>query len=425
MTEKRTRVRRRRSKHRPKRFIFLALMVFIITIPTLGVYLLYMTFNSDRYHVAKYDSPEASDTPQNVRLSYVKSNIWVKLSQLPGSSWRRQAHAGIAYDSKRGNILLFGSDTHDTNWDNEIHIFNPTKEQWTSHYKSSIKKNYRVDEQGYGIVQDGKYEVRPWAMHTFDNIVYDPIIDALFVTAQPKHNPMKKKIANITGYPMWRYDLETQSWQRLINTKQPLPELFAGATAYDAKRDVIMAYKSGVWELGPDRQLWQQASTEKHHQIHYNMEYDSKHHRMVVFGDYKNTNVVWSYAPGEQVGSQGQWQQHLPEGDIPPEDQHFPVAFDNDNGVFLLVPDNNKFEQLDGERVLFKGKSSSTFVFDLETNFYIKVPKANLPALGMNYMMVYEKIHKTFLLVTGDENVSPAVWAFKLDLNQLTKQLNL
>jgi len=425
MTEKRKKVRRRRSRHPSHRFIFLGLMVFIVAAPAIGVYFLYMTFNSDEYNLARHDSRTSSDDPLNVRLSYIKSNTWTKLSQLPSSSWRRQAHAGIAYDSKRGNILLFGSDTHNTNWDNEIHIFNPIKEQWTSHYKSSIKKNYQVDEQGYGVVQDGELEVRPWAMHTFGNIVYDPLLDALFVTAQPKHNPMNKKLAKITGHPMWRYDLETQSWHKLIHANPPAPELFAGATAYDAKRDVIMAYKSGIWELGPDRQLWQQASTEKHHQIHYNMEYDSKHHRMVVFGDYKNTNVVWSYTPGEQVGSQGQWQQHLPEGDIPPEDQHFPVAFDSDNSMFLLVPDNNKFEQVDGERVLFKGKSSSTFVFDLETNFYIKVPQADLPALDMNYMMVYDKIHKVFLLVTGDESASPAVWAFKLDLNRLTKQLNL
>jgi hypothetical protein len=33
----------------------------------------------------------------------------------------------------------------------------------------------------------------------------------------------------------------------------------------------------------------------------------------------------------------------------------------------------------------------------------------------MNYMMVYDRFHKVFLLVTGDQATPAAVWALRLD----------
>jgi hypothetical protein len=42
-----------------------------------------------------------------------------------------------------------------------------------------------------------------------------------------------------------------------------------------------------------------------------------------------------------------------------------------------------------------------------------------MPPLKMNYMMVYDKFHKVFLLVTGDHSKPVTVWALKLDLKNL------
>jgi hypothetical protein len=39
----------------------------------------------------------------------------------------------------------------------------------------------------------------------------------------------------------------------------------------------------------------------------------------------------------------------------------------------------------------------------------------------MNYMMVYEKYHKVFLLVIGDHSRPVTVWGLKLDLGSLGK----
>ncbi len=79
-------------------------------------------------------------------------------------------------------------------------------------------------------------------------------------------------------------------------------------------------------------------------------------------------------------------------------------------GVFLLVPDNRPAS---GQG---KEQSSSTYVYDLSENAYLKLPDADLKPLGMNYMMVYDPSYKVFLLVTGDWTEPATVWALRLDL---------
>jgi hypothetical protein len=315
----------------------------------------------------------------------------------------------VAYDSKRGLLLIFGSDTHGYDWDDEVHEFDPATEKWTTHYERAPKETYRADALGRAIAGDKR--LIPWAMHTFDNIVYDSKLEAIVVTAIPAHNPIGKQVPHARIHPTWIYFLTKHEWKIFENGGKPSPTFFAAASTYDSDRDVVVAYKQGgVWELGPDRKEWRKATSEAHHVIHYNMEYDSKHNVLAVFGDYRNTNIVWVYRPGCTAGERGTWEKKIPEGDLCPRDQHFPVAFDEHNGVFLLVPDNTHH---------LPPKSSSTFVYDLEANSYTKLPRADMQPLKMNYMMVYDKFHKVFLLVTGDHRTPVTVWALRLDLTEL------
>jgi len=355
----------------------------------------------------------------NSRLLQLEPNVWVKIKESSGLHWHRQAHAGIAYDSKRGTLLIFGSDTHGYDWDNEVHEFDPRTETWTTHYKRAPKDTYRADASSRAIA--GTDRLMPWAMHTFDNIVYDPGLDAIVVTALPAHNPIRKQVPDAKVHPTWIYDLSNRQWHIFHNNGKPSPTFFAAASAYDSHRNVIVAYgKIGLWELGPGREEWKKATSESHHEIHFNMDYDSKHRVFAVFGDYRNTNVIWVYKPSHAAGERGIWEKKIPEGDLCPRDQHFPVAFDHDNSMFLLVPDNNRFTKgKNGRNRFLRGESSSTFIYDLETNRYTKLPRADMHPLKMNYMMVYDKFHKVFLLVTGDHSAPITVWALKLDLKAL------
>ena len=359
--------------------------------------------------------------PLNKKLLNLVPNKWSKFTTSSNLKWHRQAHSGIAYDSKRGNILLFGSDTHGSDWDNSVHEFNPFTEKWDTHYPASGKNTYRITEEGIPVA--GTDESMPWAMHTFDNIVYDPLIDAIIVTALPEHNPVKKQLMKNKStklqHATWFYHLKTRKWS-MLKPEKGTPKFFAASSDYDSDRNVVTAYKQGIWELDKSRSKWLQATRENHHKIHHTMVYDSINKKFAVFGNYGDTNIVWLYTPGNSYGIKGTWEKRIPMGDVCPEDQHFPVAFDNINGVFLLVPDNIKFKQMNPKwRKRIKAKSSNTFIYNIKTNLYKKVPDSDFPPLHMNYMMVYDRFHNVFLLITGERNKPVTVWALKLDLEKL------
>ena len=358
----------------------------------------------------------------NDQLLNLPPNKWVKIRSDNNLGWYRQAHAGITFDSKRGTLLLFGSNTHGMNWDNTVHEFNPVTAKWTTHYPEAAKETYRSDSGGNAICGNGT--ILPWAMHTFDNIEYDPYLDAIVVTALPAHNYVKKSVASAKSakiHPTWFYLLSTHSWQP-FNKKsdKKAPPFFAAASAYDEDRNVVIAYNyGGVWELGRDRSEWRKATSESHHQIHFNMVYNPIYHIFAVFGDHRDTNDVWIYTPGANAGDKGKWKKRIPKGDFCPRDQHFPVAVDGTTGLFLIVPDNTVCTEEKGRQKCMGATSASTFIFDYENNVYRKIPGADMPSQKMNYMMVYDSFHEVFLLVTGDAKEPLTVWAFKLKMAEL------
>lgn len=363
-------------------------------------------------------SPETQDYRGSAMLLDLPANRWVKLHQPWSADWRRQSHAGIAYDSKRGTILIFGSNTHGENWDNSVHEFDPVSAIWSTHYPPADPATYRADSDGYAIA--GDQQLLPWAMHTYDHVGYDPLLDALVVMSVPEHNPIRKSIPAAKRHPTWIYELTSRRWRFLTNNEKPFPNAFARASAYDKNRDVIVTYGYGIWELGLDRKVWRHISKGRHHPLHINMEYDALRRKFFVFGDHKTCDV-WSYTPSFNPGEAGQWEQNASKGIWCPIGQHFPVAYDKENGVFLIVVDNSQRVDKRSNSTKQEPESSSTFAYDPKTHTYHKLKEADMQPLGMNYMMVYDRIHKVFLLVTGDWRDPPTVWALRLNVVSLRK----
>jgi len=218
-----------------------------------------------------------------------------------------------------------------------------------------------------------------------------------------------------TLFPVWAFDLETARWRIVQNDAEPPPGFFAKSATYDARRDTFVAYLHGIWEMGPARDRWQRATAENHHSLHHSIEYDSTRGLFGVFGDYKNTDLVWLYTPGLEPGTPGQWEKREPAGERPPPSQSFPVAFDSRAGVFLLVVDVEK------ARGASRGEAR-TYVYDIERNRYLVLPLAGLNAVGMNYNMVYDSRRGVFLLVTGDWRLPPIVWVLRLNLSLLDER---
>jgi hypothetical protein len=359
--------------------------------------------------------------PVNARLLTLPANRWIQISPKlpkfaedfpsalqtffpsPGLGWRRQGHAGLAFDSLRDSLLIFGSDSHNENWDNSVHEFSLLTLEWTTHYPPSPKETYRADPQGAAIAgDDGAY---PWAMHTYDNIVYALPIDALVVTSQTDHTPppteeAKKARAN----PTWIYPMETHAWEML--PQRDNPSFFAAGSTYDPNTRSVWAYKSGqLWRLDLVKGNW--IKTAGRHatglEMHFTLIADVRRRQLLIFGDYRKSNAIWVYTPAVNPDEAGRWEKRQPGGDACPKDDHLPVAYDSQQGVFLLLPDESP-------------QQSVTLVYDPDDNRYIRIHGADMPANKMNYMMEYDPYHRLFLLVTGDGNSPLRVWAFRLDM---------
>lgn len=349
-----------------------------------------------------------ADTAGTAELAELPANEWVVFHEDESLEWRRQGHGGAAYDSKRGTVLLFGSNSHGSDWDNSVHEFDPAARRWTTHYPPANPSTYRADETGKRIAgPDGR--IMPWAMHTYDSVLYDPTLDALVVTSVSSHTTPKHPVREAKGDPVWIYDLTSREWRIFDGGGERAPTVFASASAYDAGRDTLMVYggngsgTSGMFELGPDRKQWQRVAR-AHHEIHFNMEYDARNGTLAVFGDYGNSSKVWIYTPHPTPGRKGRWEERVPEGECP-RGQSFPVAYDKRAGLFLLMP------------------RGVTCVYDPDANRYTILPDAKIrpdeEAQDMNYNMVYDERHRVFLLVTGTWRAPARVWALRLDPDAL------
>lgn len=342
--------------------------------------------------------------------SALPANQWVAIAAPQDLTWHRQGHGSAVYDSRRGTVLLFGSNSHGENWDNSVHEFDPETRTWSTHYPPADPSTYRADAKGNRIAGPAD-RPQPWAMHSYDSVIYDPVLDALVVTTVSGHTPAPQdEAAKAQTDPTWVYDLPTREWRILETEGGPAPRIFAGASAYDSRRDVVVAYggngsgMSGLFELGPDRRKWHQVEAARH-EIHFTMEYDDRRGVFAVFGDWGDSSKVWLYRPHRNPGRAGAWEERSPGGDACPGGQSLPVAFDTNAGVFLLI------------------SHGVTCVYDPDGDRYIILREARIPPMEqnyvMNYHMVYDQRHRVFLIVTGEWNQPTTVWALRLDLDAL------
>lgn len=341
-----------------------------------------------------------SSLDQNALLADIPAHTWVKVHQPWWLDWRRQPQSGLAMDSQRGRLLLFGSDRQAG--DNRVHVFDPDARRWHAPLPLRGRETYRADAQGRAIAGDAR-QPAPWAMPTFDTLAYDPRHDALVVLGQPEPGAARAG-AEPRLHPVWLLHLRDNTWQPHANGGHPPPPVAGGALAYDSKRDTLVAYRRGVWELGPERGAWRQASGEFHHASHATMEYDSRRGLCAVFGG----EGVWLYRPGAAPGEPGVWSRRTPGGAVPPPGADFPVAFDEESGLFLLAVDA---PHAPGR----PASHAETYVYDPDADRYHHLPLGRLPPLGMNFMMAYSPRDKVFLLVTGGQKAPPVVWALRIN----------
>lgn len=366
-------------------------------------YRLLFVITSSWFLLSCDQNPSTEDQIENtLELLNLPANEWVKYHHDSGEWWRR-GHAGLAYDSTRGSLIIFGSDTHGDDWDNSIHEFSPKQRRWIHHSTDAPQDSYRSDKDGHRIA--GSKQLQPWAMHSYDGVSYDPNTDSIIIIAEPQHNPIGKTVKHGND-PIWRYKLKTREWQAIPVDGKLNVNMFGSASAYDSNHNALMFCNHGLWSLSSADDTVRKVSASPKC-LHSTLEYDSLNNELYLFGQYKPSNSVWKLQRDPVSDQPLKWNKLTPGGQCPPFTKT-PVAFDAQAGVFVLVVNNPEKN----------AHTASTFAYHPNDNQFIQIADNTLPKIGMNFMIAWDHVHKVLFLVTGNWKKGITVWVMRLDLSQ-------
>lgn len=343
----------------------------------------------------------------NPALAALPANRWIKIhEQQSGApdSFGRQAHSGAAFDPVRGRLMLFGSDTHRVNWDNQVRFFDMAALTWSSSDLADDPETYSVNADGVPVA--GPAGQRPWAMHTFDAVEYDPIADRLIVASHPEHlHPGKPWGMNaelwrrIKRHPTWVYHVAGNRWEYLPGKAV---SFFPYAATFDPIRRVVIGVKpDGYWELDSERPEWQRVAKGAPQAWHVAAAYDWHNEVVVTFGTHTQDNSVWQYRRGDDAGKP------MPTPGLrPPGGDSVPLVYHP--GVRRVVA-------LVEESVPEGRGRTGTWLYDTAEDRWSRLETGDIPfQIGMNYQMVHDPGHDILVLVANMPGEPVAVWVMRL-----------
>lgn len=343
----------------------------------------------------------------NPQLKALAPQRWVKIHQQSGGGredFARQAHGGAAFDPLRGRVVLFGSDTHRTNWDNTVRFFDMGSLSWSSAYPPDDPGSYRVNPDGLPVA--GKAGDHPWAMHSFDAVEIDPFFDRLIVASHPKHMSPGKSWGfdaalwrKIKRHPTWVYHLAENRWE-------PLPakpvSFFPYATTFDPARGSVIGVKSdGYFELAGDPPRWRRIAKGTPNAWHVAAAYDTDRDTVVAFGTHNRSNAVWQYSRFDKAGKK------MPTPGIrPPGADSVPLVYHPGIKRVVALVEAGSAES---------GGRTETWLYATADDAWKRLEQADIPfKVGMNYHMVYDPGHDLLVLVANMKGEPPAVWVLRL-----------
>lgn len=335
----------------------------------------------------------------NPALLRLPAGVWHKIRVEDG--FRRQAHGGAAFDTRRGRLVLFGSDTHSDDWDNSVRFFDVAALRWSQAYPPDGPSTYRVNADGIPVA--GRGVERPWAMHTFDAVEYDPVHDRLIVASYPKHMSPRKSWGvderlwrQIKRHPTWTYSFADGRWSALPGAAE---HFFPHAATFDTQRNRFVGIRSdGYYTLSGTPPVWQRVASGTPEGWHTAAAYDSDRDVIVLFGNNGRADSVWQYRSGEAHGTE------MPTpGTRPPGGASVP---------FVYHPRVRRVVALVADRA---GSATETWLYATAEDRWSRVESADLPFnVRMNYQMVYDPRHDLLWLVANERGDPVAVWALRL-----------
>lgn len=328
--------------------------------------------------------------------------------------FQRQEHGGSCFDSKRGRIVLFGSNTHGQDWTNSPLFFDVAKREWSRAYPNDRVATYKVNAEGLPVA--GEKGDHPWAMHTFGCVLYDPNRDEMVIASWPQHmvpgrfsDALEHLWGKVKRHPTWVYSFEKKKWTAL---PAKAVHFFPFAAAFASDRKSVIGYGGGrICELSGEPRTWKRLSGRPLFGWHNNAAYDSKHKAVIVFGTNQNSNDIVIYKPASEE------HRKMPTPGVrPPKDQHNPMCFDTESGMTVVVVD----------RVMGtpRKRQAETWLYDLGKDAWTQLPEATLPfGCEMNYNMEYDPNNNVCLLVaTTRPGRATTVYALKVDHSKLKEK---
>lgn len=262
---------------------------------------------------------------RNPVLANLPEGRWIRIHEQKSSElrFRRQPHGGSCFDTKRGDLILFGSDSHGRDFTNSPLRFSTIDLKWSRDYDDDPREAYTVTDEGLPVA--GPNRDHPWATHTFGSVVYDESRDEMIVPIFDDHlvpgrftDAFAQLWPLIKRKPTWTYSLATAKWS-------PLPgdgvSCFPYCATYDSDRQVIVAVRpDGIHELAGEPRVWKRATRHGFFGWHTNCAYDRRSRAVVVFGSNENSDEIAAYFP-----QSGEYRKQPTPGRRPPKDQHNPM----------------------------------------------------------------------------------------------------
>jgi hypothetical protein len=343
----------------------------------------------------------------NPALKRLPAGSWIKIHQQDAGSdeaFVRQAHGGAAFDPLRGRVMLFGSDTHSRDWDNSLRFFDVGTLSWSRAYPEDDPDTYRVNAEGFPVAGEGLE--RPWAMHTFDAVEFDPTRDRLIVASHPKHMTPKKKWGvdkalwnSIRSHPTWFYYVAENRWEPM---RGKAVSFFPNGGTFDPNRRAFVGVNAGgYWELAADSTKWRHLGKGSARAWHNSAAYDSDRDVVVSFGTNNRSNAIWQYRRGEKKGRK------MPTPGLRPPGAESPPL--------VYHPGIQRVVALVKRRKKNAPGSTETWLYSTRDDAWSRLETATLPFdIGMNYDMVYDPRHELLVLVANMRGEPTAVWVLRL-----------
>jgi hemin uptake protein HemP len=344
--------------------------------------------------------------------SSVPPGKWVRIPA-NGTAAPKVFHGGAAIAPERGEVYFFGSDTHDPSpyevgESNSVWRLDLVNFTWSQDYPQDPKTDYRILDDGSTETTTG----RPWAMHTYAAVAWDPTVKRMVVVSHPGHSEFnaKRRFRQFKGdwyrdlAPMhWEYDPATKKWTRIQTNA---PRLFSQALVWDPDHKQLIGHdgaKTYHFDRARNRWIAYDAPSESGG-YHRRMVYDTAAHRVLLLGNNTPSSTLYSYDPEAHRWSEVQvkgW--CLPA--VGPA-----MAYDTVKHKLLYLANDHT------DRYQNPTGHSATFLYDSEDQYWARIECESPELYGMNYLTQYVPGHQVVLHFekSRDSDERIAIWAFRI-----------